>query len=202
MKRRSFPRSGDPFSIDWRKWPTPRGRCCLQPDTEYRANAGFLASESRVRVGAGDTVQFASEPAQALLMEAVSNAARSATGLGRSIPVRASRTEPAFVAHVVPLRGGGLDVFTGALSIVFITPIVPSASPPAPLLQALFDLTPAEARTASQITAGKSIEQISSTTGIAQNTIRTHLKSVFQKTGVQRQAELVSLLGVAINLVV
>jgi DNA-binding CsgD family transcriptional regulator len=147
-------------------------------------------------------IQFASGPAQALLIEAISSGARLSTGFGRSIPVRATKTDPAFVAHVVPLRGGGLDVFTGALSIVFITSMVPSTSPAAPLLQALFDLTPAEARTASQITQGKSIEQISSTTGIAQNTIRTHLKSVFQKTGVQRQAELVSLLGVAINQVV
>ena len=166
------------------------------------ANAGFLASEPRVRVGAGNMIQFASSPAQALLMGAISSGARLATGFGRSIPVRATRTDPAFVAHVVPLRGGGLDVFTGALSIVFITSMVPSTSPAAPLLQALFDLTPAEARTASQITQGKSIEQISSATGIAQNTIRTHLKSVFHKTGVQRQAELVSLLGVAINQVV
>jgi DNA-binding CsgD family transcriptional regulator len=166
------------------------------------ANAGFLANESRVRVGAGNMIQFASEPAQALLMEAISSAARSSTSLGRSIPVRATQTDPAFVAHVVPLRGGGLDLFTGALSIVFITSMVPSMSPAASLLQALFDLTPAEARTASQITEGKSIEQISAATGIAQNTIRTHLKSVFQKTGVQRQAELVSLLGVAINQVV
>jgi DNA-binding CsgD family transcriptional regulator len=166
------------------------------------ANAGFLASESRVRVGAGDMVQFASEPAQALLMEALSNVARSRNGFGRSIPVRATRTDPAFVVHVVPLRGDGLDVFSGALSVVFITSMVPSTSPPAPLLQALFDLTPAEARMASQITAGKSIEQISSATGVAQNTIRTHLKSIFQKTGVQRQAELVSLLGVAIDRVI
>jgi DNA-binding CsgD family transcriptional regulator len=79
------------------------------------------------------------------------------------------------------VRGGGLDLFTGALSIAFITSIVPSTSPAAPLLQALFDLTPAEARTASQITEGRSIEQISSATGLTQNTIRTHLKSVFQK---------------------
>jgi DNA-binding CsgD family transcriptional regulator len=171
---------------------TPTGRV-------ISANSGFLANESGVRVGAGDVLQFASEPAQALLMEAISNVARSSAGLGRSIPVRATSTEPAFVVHVVPLRGGGLDVFNGALSIIFITSIVPSRSPAAPLLQALFDLTPAEARMASQITEGKSIEQISTATGIAQNTIRTHLKSVFQKTGVQRQAELVSLLGVGIN---
>jgi DNA-binding CsgD family transcriptional regulator len=163
------------------------------------ANAGFLASKGHVRVGAGNLIQFTSEPAQTLLMEAISSGGRSSNGIGRSIPVRATRTDPAFVAHVVPLHGGGRDVFTGALSIVFITSMVPSTSPASPLLQALFDLTPAEARTASQITEGKSIEQISSTTGIAQNTIRSHLKSVFQKTGVQRQAELVSLLGVTIN---
>lgn len=163
------------------------------------ANAGFLASESRIRVGAGDVVQLTSEPAQALLMEAISSTSRSAAAIGRSIPVRASGTESAFVVHVVPLRGGGLDLFTGALSIIFITPIVPNASPAPSLLQALFDLTPAEARTASQITEGKSIEQISLATGISPNTIRTHLKSVFQKTGVQRQAELVSMLGMTLR---
>ena len=172
----------------------------LTPDGRVvSANAGFLASEPRIRIGAGNQVQLASAPAQALLMEAVSNATIASGRIGKSIPVRAVGTEPAFVAHVVPLRGGALDVFTGALSIVFTTSITRSASPAPSLLQALFDLTPAEARTASQITEGKSIEQISSATGISHNTIRTHLKSVFQKTGVERQAELVSLLSVSLR---
>jgi DNA-binding CsgD family transcriptional regulator len=163
------------------------------------ANAGFLASEPRIRIGAGNLIQLASAPAQALLMEAISNTGIASGRIGKSIPVRAAGPEPAFVAHVVPLRGDGLDVFAGALSIVFTTSMIPSASPAPSLLQALFDLTPAEARTAGQITEGKSIEQISSTTGISQNTIRTHLKSVFQKTGVERQAELVSLLSVSLR---
>jgi len=64
------------------------------------ANAPFLANESRVRIGAGNMVQFTSEPAQALLMEAISNGARSQTGFGRSVPVRATPTEPAFVEFV------------------------------------------------------------------------------------------------------
>lgn len=161
------------------------------------ANAGFLASEPRIRIGAGDVIKLASLQPQALLMEAVSMTTISPGRIGKSIPVRARGTDPAFVIHVVPLRGGGLDVFTGALSIVFVTSMTPSASPAPSLLQALFDLTPAEARTASQITEGKSIEQISIATGLSQNTIRTHLKSVFQKTGVERQAELVSLLSVS-----
>ncbi len=171
---------------------TPNGRV-------VSANAGFLASEPRIRIGAGNVIQLAAAPAQALLMEAISNSGIASGRIGKSIPVRAVGTEPAFVAHVVPLRGGGLDVFTGALSIVFTTSIIPSASPAPSLLQALFDLTPVEARTAGQITEGKSIEQISSATGISQNTIRTHLKSVFQKTGVERQAELVSLLSVSLR---
>jgi DNA-binding CsgD family transcriptional regulator len=171
---------------------TPNGRV-------VSANTGFLANEPSIRIGAGNAIQLASAPAQALLMEAVANAGNPAGRIGKSIPVRSKGPEPAFVAHVVPLCGGGLDVFTGALSIVFVTSMVPSASPAPSLLQALFDLTPAEARTASQITEGKSVEQMSSATGLSQNTIRTHLKSVFQKTGVERQAELVSLLSVSLR---
>ena len=171
---------------------TPNGRV-------VSANAGFLASEPRIRIGAGNMIQLASAPAHALLMQAIASRAHSSAQLGMSIPVRASEAEPAFILHVVPLRGGGLDVFTGALSIVFVTSIVSNTSPAPSLLQALFDLTPAEARTASQITEGKSVEQISLATGISQNTIRTHLKSVFQKTGVERQAELVGLLSVSLR---
>jgi len=98
------------------------------------ANAGFLASAPRIRVGAGNTVQFESGPAQALLMEAISNVSNSQVGFGRSIPVGGTKSEPPFVAHVVPLRGAGLDLFTGALSIIFLTPVVPNSSPAPELL--------------------------------------------------------------------
>jgi DNA-binding CsgD family transcriptional regulator len=162
------------------------------------ANNGFLASAG-IGVGPGNIVQFESKPVQALLIEALSNVSSSRAGFGRSIPVGGTRHDSPFVAHIVPLRGAGLDVFTGALSIIFITPVVPNSSPAPELLQALFDLTPAEARLASQLTTGKSMEQIALSSGLSPNTIRTHLKSVFLKTGVQRQAELVSLLGGTLN---
>lgn len=171
---------------------TPSGRV-------ISANDGFLACEPRIRIGAGNTVQIAVDSAQMLLLEAISMSAHASRGMGRSIPIPATQAEPPLIAHVIPLRGEGLDVFTGALSVVFVTPVVPNSSPAPEVLQALFDLTPAEARTASLITAGKSIEQISLVSGAAQNTIRTQLKSVFLKTGVQRQAELVSLLGMSIK---
>jgi DNA-binding CsgD family transcriptional regulator len=160
------------------------------------ANTGFLASAPDIEIGAGNIVQFASESVRVLLMEAISNVANSQVGMGRSIPVGGTKSTPPFVIHVVPLRGAGLDLFTGALSIVFITPVVPNSSLSADLLQALFDLTPAEARVASLVANGKTIAGIAFADNSSENTIRTHLKSVFQKTGVRRQTELVSLIGV------
>jgi DNA-binding CsgD family transcriptional regulator len=160
------------------------------------ANAGFLASAPNIDIGVGNVVQFASETARVLLMEAISNVANSQVGIGRSIPVGGTKSTPPFVIHVVPLRGAGLDLFTGALSIVFVTPVVPNSSLSPDLLQALFDLTPAEARVASLVADGKTIGGIAFADNSSENTIRTHLKSVFQKTGVRRQTELVSLIGV------
>lgn len=164
------------------------------------ANAGFLTSPPGIRIGAGDLLRFESEMVQSLLMEAISNVSNRHMAAGKSIPVSGSESTPPFVAHVVPLRGAGLDLFNGALSVMFLTPIVPNSSVPPELLQALFDLTPAESRIASQVTEGRSIERIALSTALSLNTVRTHLKSVFLKTGVQRQAELVSLLGMTIKL--
>ena len=163
------------------------------------ANEGLLNRVRGVEVGANDMIRLANSAAQTLLMETIAGNSYVALNLGRSIPVGGTKQAPPFVVHVVPLRGAGLDLFTGALSIIFLTPVVPNSSPAPELLQALFDLSPAEARIASQLTDGRSIDQIAVTNGLSHNTIRTQLKSVFAKTGVQRQAELVSLLGVTIK---
>jgi DNA-binding CsgD family transcriptional regulator len=163
------------------------------------ANGGLSDRVPGIEVGANDMIQLASTAAQTLLMETLARNSGVALSLGRSIPVGGTKQAPPFVVHVVPLRGVGLDLFTGALSIIFVTPVVPNSSPAPELLQALFDLSPAEARIASQLTDGRSIEQIAVLNGLSHNTVRTQLKSVFAKTGVQRQAELVSLLGVTIK---
>jgi DNA-binding CsgD family transcriptional regulator len=158
------------------------------------ANPGFLASSPRVGVGARDQVVFDSPAAQAMLIEALAKPA-SLAGTGRSIPVAGTASEAPLVAHVLPLRGAALEVFAGAMSILFITPLVAQSSPAPELLQALFDLTPAEARVASMLVDGQSVDAIARAQKLSSNTIRTQLKSVFAKTGVDRQVDLVSLLG-------
>ena len=159
-------------------------------------NNHLLNMSPRIEIGARDRLTIASEAAQTLLLDVLTTSAGTAPRLGRSIPVPASAESPPFVAHVMPLRGGGLDVFAGAVSILYVTQLTPKSSPAPELLQALFDLTPAEARVASLVVAGRTIDAIAGTAGSSENTVRTHLKSIFMKTGVQRQAELVSLLGI------
>lgn len=63
-----------------------------------------------------------------------------------------------------------------------------------PVLQGLYGLTRAEARLAAELVRGHTLEQAASDKGVSLNTVRTHLKRVFAKTGTTRQADLVSLL--------
>jgi DNA-binding CsgD family transcriptional regulator/PAS domain-containing protein len=65
------------------------------------------------------------------------------------------------------------------------------------LLAATFDFTPAEGRVASRLVSGMSIKEIAAELGVAISTVRTQVKSIFDKTGTNRQAELVRVLLLA-----
>ena len=62
------------------------------------------------------------------------------------------------------------------------------------LLKALFGLTQAEARLALALTTGAKLEDIAADFSVSKYTLRAHLRSIFTKTGVSRQAELVKLM--------
>ena len=61
------------------------------------------------------------------------------------------------------------------------------------ILGDLFELTPAEANLAILLARGLSLAEVSNAQNISQHTARAQLKSIFAKTGVSRQAELVRL---------
>jgi DNA-binding CsgD family transcriptional regulator len=63
--------------------------------------------------------------------------------------------------------------------------------PPMAFLKDKFDLTPAEVRLVLRLMEGESLRSSAAALGIAYETTRTVLKSVFQKTGTCRQAELI-----------
>jgi DNA-binding CsgD family transcriptional regulator len=89
----------------------------------------------------------------------------------------------------------GLDIFTDVRAVLLLKDADASLRPDANLLSSRFGLTPAEADIASQLASGASLESISAVRGVTIATTRTILRSIFQKTKVRRQSELVALLA-------
>jgi len=73
-------------------------------------------------------------------------------------------------------------------------PDTQETSVPSDVIQKLFGLTPKEATLALRLAAGASLQEASDELGISPNTARAHLRSIFTKTGVDRQAKLVRVL--------
>lgn len=65
------------------------------------------------------------------------------------------------------------------------------SEPPMRLVQQLFQLTPAETALAVHLANGLSLDEAAEELDITRNTARAHLRSIFSKTGVRRQTELV-----------
>jgi DNA-binding CsgD family transcriptional regulator len=65
---------------------------------------------------------------------------------------------------------------------------------PRAVLMELFGLTRAEARLAMQLADGATLDEAARKLHISRNTVKTHLSSVFSKTGVTRQTQLVQLI--------
>jgi CRP-like cAMP-binding protein/DNA-binding CsgD family transcriptional regulator len=65
---------------------------------------------------------------------------------------------------------------------------------PQELFRKLYGLTPTEARLSSALLQGKNVTQVARDLQIKVNTVRSHLKSIFLKTGANRQSELVRIL--------
>jgi CRP-like cAMP-binding protein/DNA-binding CsgD family transcriptional regulator len=65
---------------------------------------------------------------------------------------------------------------------------------PQEIFRKLYGLTPAEARLSSALLQGKNVGQVAKEFEIKVNTVRSHLKSIFLKTGANRQSDLVRIL--------
>ena len=112
-----------------------------------------------------------------------------------SIPVPAREGRCPFVFHLVPVRGFALDVLPGSSLLLIVTPVSRPEVPSAAVIGGLFDLTPAEARVARAIAEGQSLRSLAAKTGVSEATLRVQLRSIFTKTGLNKQADLVAFLS-------
>jgi DNA-binding CsgD family transcriptional regulator len=141
-------------------------------------------------LGLDDTV------ANQLFAEAVQAVLHADGAPLQSIPVRAKAGRPPAVVHVLPVRRSARDVFSGADILVVATAVGSGpGGPSTSILAGLFDLTPAEARVAIDLTAGLTLAQVAQRSGITTKTARTYLERIFAKTGTHRQVELVAMLN-------
>jgi DNA-binding CsgD family transcriptional regulator len=103
---------------------------------------------------------------------------------------RGEGTRPLAI-RAVPIGDHGNGVHT----ILILYDLDAAPEPTAEALQKLFALTPAEARLALGIAAGRSPEAIAENGGVSISTVRKQLASVFAKTNTHRQSELAALLA-------
>lgn len=85
--------------------------------------------------------------------------------------------------------------FSGERAILVISDLTEAKAGTEATLRSIFGLTPAEARLAAALSRGKSLGQAAHDFGVGSVTMRSHLKSIFAKTGTGRQAELVAVLA-------
>ncbi|MES1258347.1 MAG: helix-turn-helix transcriptional regulator [Acidobacteriota bacterium] len=108
-------------------------------------------------------------------------------------------TREAMVMHI-PSRRLPIAVtlqayrFGRAAAAVIVADPGQAFAPDEELLRALYGLTAAEIRVACALATCRSISETACQQKMALHTVRTHLKSLFQKTRCHRQSELVALL--------
>lgn len=77
---------------------------------------------------------------------------------------------------------------------VFISDPSEQSDAPLQIITELFGFTPTEAQLSLLLANGLSLDEAAESLGVSRNTVRTHLRSVFSKTGVTRQPLLVRLI--------
>ncbi len=112
-----------------------------------------------------------------------------------NVVVRRSDGLRPILIQSMPVRGMGLDVLPGARVLLTLTDLGGTRPSTATDLRALFDLSKAEADIAALVGAGLDPNEIARRRGVGIETVRAQLKSVFRKLEVNRQSDLVLLLG-------
>lgn len=112
-------------------------------------------------------------------------------GMGRSIAVHRDG-KPKFVLHLVPFVQSAREVFQVGTCLAAVDVPSKPAVLEVEIIQKLYDLTFAEAKVASLVANGGTPLEVARFLNVSVETVRTHLKHAFEKTGAGRQAVLAS----------
>ncbi|MBW2287224.1 MAG: helix-turn-helix transcriptional regulator [Deltaproteobacteria bacterium] len=126
---------------------------------------------------------------QSLIDEVIAPSAEAAAG-GALVVQRAS-DEAAYPVSVSRLLPG--EALRDIVACVLVSDPDSGVEPAVELVRSIHNLTQAESDLVEHLARGQTLEEASRTRGVSINTMRSHLKRVFRKTGTSRQGELVQL---------
>jgi DNA-binding CsgD family transcriptional regulator len=116
---------------------------------------------------------------------------------GIALPLKA-RTGERYVAHILPLTSGArrkAGVSYSAAAAMFVRKAALDLPSPPEGLADEFKLTPAEVRVMFAIVEIGGVPEVAPVLGISEQTVKTHLHRIYEKTATKRQADLVKLVA-------
>ncbi len=159
-----------------------------------RANAMLTARDGLQLTGdkLRATITAEDKKLQSAIRDVLSGEASSVSGTGLSLSKSSTTRKMGLIVRridgeVAP-HGAGWPAVA-----IYIRDADMSPDLEAEMMRQIFDLTPAEAAVARRLTDGLSLEDTAAALDISRNTARAHLRSIFSKSGIRRQTELVRL---------
>jgi DNA-binding CsgD family transcriptional regulator/PAS domain-containing protein len=163
------------------------------------AGWAMLGEGELFRAVSGRLVAICSQ-AEQTLADIVATAAGGDAAIGISgvaVPLTTGSGQD-YVAHVLPLTSGArreAGTSYAAVAAIFVHKAALDVHSPLELLARRFRLTPSELQVLLAVVEVGGAPKVAETLGIAENTVKTHLRRLFEKTGTTRQAELVKLVA-------
>lgn len=155
------------------------------------AAGALMARQPEVGYRTGRLV-FADPKLNAAVQMALRHAVRQ-PGRSAALPLRLGGTSAEILVSPLHQSHGTASGWQLPLALVMITTPAHDEKSIAWRLQQVYRLTPAESRIAALLALGRTVEEIARVRHVTEATLRSHLRSIFSKTGVRRQAELVHL---------
>jgi DNA-binding CsgD family transcriptional regulator len=114
-----------------------------------------------------------------------------------ALPLTASNGEP-YVGHLLPLTSGlrrRTGAYHEAVAAFFVRKVAADVSAAFETVAQLYQLTPAELRVLAAIAQEEGVTGAAAALEVSPGTVRSHLRRLFDKTGVHRQADLIKLVS-------
>ncbi len=157
---------------------------------------GLMEEMSEIAIwGAFDRLALADKAADRQLRKGIPELDRAEGDAVQSFPVRDGDGRAIKIAHLIPFRGAARDLFSRGFALLALWPVASPDAPPVEMVRSLFDLTPTEASIARFLARGMRVNDIASSRGVSISTVRTHVRALLEKTGCNRQVDVLTLMA-------